>query len=79
MSRYRISRSTPESNVGLTVAALLVVALATLPWWDGDGSLRTPLVTVLLYRSRHLKTARTLISIGVIAGMVGGFSNIASI
>jgi hypothetical protein len=35
-------------------------------------------VTVLLYRSRHLKTARLLITIGVIAGVVGGFSNIAS-
>jgi hypothetical protein len=35
-------------------------------------------VTVLLYRARHLKTARMLISIGVIAGMVGGFSNVAS-
>ena len=35
-------------------------------------------VTVLLYRSRHLKTARLLITIGVIAGVIGGFSNIAS-
>ncbi len=49
MRVHRISRSTPESTIGLGVAAALVVLLATLPWWDGDGSLRTPLVTVLLY------------------------------
>jgi branched-chain amino acid transport system permease protein len=49
MRGYRVSRSTPESTVGLTVAGVLVLALATLPWWDSDGSLRTPLVTVLIY------------------------------
>lgn len=49
MSEYSISRTTPESTVGVTVAALVVVVLATLPWWDGDGSLRTPLVVILLY------------------------------
>ena len=49
MSNYRISRSTPESRGGLAFFGVLVVVLFLLPWWDGDGSLRTPLVTVLLY------------------------------
>jgi hypothetical protein len=35
-------------------------------------------VTVLLYRSSHLRTARLLVAIGVIAGVLGGFSNVAS-
>ncbi len=46
---YRISRTTPESTAGLVGFALLVVVLVTLPWWDGDGSLQTPLVVVLYY------------------------------
>ena len=46
---YRISRSTPESTVGLIGAAVVVAVLATLPWWDSDGSLQTPLVVVLYY------------------------------
>lgn len=49
MSEYSIRRTSPESTAGLAVAAALVVVLATLPWWDSDGSLRTPLVVVLLY------------------------------
>ena len=46
---YRISRSTAESKAGLAGSAVLVIALFTLPWWDGDGSLQTPLVVVLYY------------------------------
>ena len=49
MSTHRISRSTPESNIGVAVFAVAVIVLFTLPWWDGDGSLRTPLVLVLIY------------------------------
>ncbi len=49
MSEYRISRSTPESRGGVAFFAALTLVLFTLPWWDGDGSLRTPLVIVLLY------------------------------
>ena len=48
---YRISRSTPESNIGLAVFGIVAVVLFTLPWWDSDGSLRTPLVLVLIYLS----------------------------
>jgi branched-chain amino acid transport system permease protein len=48
---HRISRTTPESTAGLAVAAAAVVALVTLPWWDGDGTLQTPLVMVLVYLS----------------------------
>ncbi len=44
-----ISRATRDSTVGLGLAALLLVALATLPWWDSDGSLRTPLTVILYY------------------------------
>ena len=51
MSDYRISRSTPESTLGLIGAGVMVVVLATLPWWDSDGSLQTPLVVVLYYLS----------------------------
>lgn len=50
-SAHRISRATPESTGGLAVFGLLVVALATLPWWDAEGSLQATLVTVLLYLS----------------------------
>lgn len=46
---YSIRRSTPESTGGLTVAAILVVVLVTLPWWNSGGSLQTTLVMVLLY------------------------------
>lgn len=49
MSEYRISRRTNESTTGLAVCAVLLAVLATLPWWDSDGSLRAPLVTILLY------------------------------
>lgn len=49
VSRYGISRSTPESTAGVAVFAALVVVLVALPWWDSDGSLRTPLVLVLVY------------------------------
>lgn len=49
MSSYRISRTTPESTVGLAGFGVLVIVLATLPWWDSDGSLQTPLVVVLYY------------------------------
>jgi len=50
-ARYRISRTTPESTAGLIGSVALVAVLATLPWWDGDGSLQTPLVVVLYYLS----------------------------
>jgi branched-chain amino acid transport system permease protein len=46
---FRISRSTPESTVGLAGSAVVVAVLATLPFWDGDGSLRAPLVVILYY------------------------------
>ena len=49
MSDYRISRTTRESTGGLAFFGTLTVVLFLLPWWDGDGSLRTPLVIVLLY------------------------------
>lgn len=49
MSQYRILRNTPESTAGLTGFGILIVVLATLPFWDGDGSLQTPLVVVLYY------------------------------
>lgn len=49
MSDYRISRRTSESTAGLVFFGALVAVLATLPWWDDDGSLRTPLVVILLY------------------------------
>ena len=51
MSSYRISRGTPESTGGLIGFGALLVVLALLPWWDGDGSLQTPLVVVLYYLS----------------------------
>jgi branched-chain amino acid transport system permease protein len=47
----RIRRSTPESTAGLLVSAALVVALATLPLWDPERTLQTPLVVVLIYLS----------------------------
>ncbi|MEM9514055.1 MAG: branched-chain amino acid ABC transporter permease [Actinomycetota bacterium] len=46
---YRISRRTPESTGGVVFFVALVVLLASVPLWDSDGSLRTPLVLVLLY------------------------------
>lgn len=46
---HRITRSTPESRAGVAVFSLLAVVLFFLPWWDSDGSLRTPLVLVLVY------------------------------
>ncbi len=51
MSDYRIGRSTPESRGGLAAFAVVVIVLIALPFWDRDGSLRTPLVIVLLYLS----------------------------
>ena len=47
----RIRRSSRESTVGLVVAAGLVVALVTLPIWDPERTLQTPLVVVLIYLS----------------------------
>ena len=49
MSGYRISRTTPESTAGLAGSAILVAVLFTLPWWDSDSSLQTPLVVILYY------------------------------
>lgn len=49
MSGYRISRTTPESTAGLAGFAILVAVLFTLPWWDSDSSLQTPLVVILYY------------------------------
>ena len=46
---FTISRATPESTVGLAGSAVIVVVLATLPFWDADGSLRAPLVVILYY------------------------------
>ncbi len=46
---WRISRSTPESSVGLAGFGALVVLLALLPLIDSDRSLTTPLVVVLYY------------------------------
>ncbi|MDH3302400.1 MAG: branched-chain amino acid ABC transporter permease [Acidimicrobiia bacterium] len=46
---YRISRTTPESTAGLIGFGLLVLVLITLPLWDSDGSLQTPLVVILYY------------------------------
>ena len=51
MSGYRISRSSTDSRVGVAVFALLVVVLAAVPWWNGDGGVRTQLVPILLYLS----------------------------
>lgn len=48
---HRISRTTPESTGGLAVFGLAAVALATLPWWDAEGSLQTTLVMILVYLS----------------------------
>lgn len=49
MTGVRISRTSRDSTAGLVGMGLLVVVLALLPFWDGDGSLRTPLVVVLYY------------------------------
>jgi branched-chain amino acid transport system permease protein len=49
VSGHRISRGTPESTGGLIGFGLLFVVLVTLPWWDSDGSLQTPLVVILYY------------------------------
>jgi branched-chain amino acid transport system permease protein len=49
MSTYRIRRSTRESTVGLVGFGILLVALITLPFWDSDRSLQTPLVALLYY------------------------------
>lgn len=51
VGRHRISRRTPESTAGLAAAAAVLVALVTLPWWDPEGTLQTPLVTILVYLS----------------------------
>jgi branched-chain amino acid transport system permease protein len=48
-TRYRITRRSPESTAGTTAVVGLVVILATLPFWDSDGSLRTPLTAILYY------------------------------
>ncbi len=49
MTDYRISRTTSESTIGLAGFGVLVLVLVTLPWWDSDGSLQTPLVVILYY------------------------------
>lgn len=46
---YRISRATPESTAGVIGFGLVVALLVTLPLWDSDGSLQTPLVAILYY------------------------------
>ena len=51
---------------GLTIAKLSSVVFLAV-------------VAVILYRSRRNRTATALLMIGVLAGIVGGFSNIASI
>jgi branched-chain amino acid transport system permease protein len=65
---FRISRSTPESTGGLTVAAVVVLALVTLPWWDSDGSLQTPLVVILVY-----------LSLAQMWNLLAGFAGLVSI
>ena len=44
-----ISRRTRDSTVGLIVLTFLALLLITLPWWDSDASLRTPLTVILYY------------------------------
>jgi len=44
-----ISRSSRDSRIGVAVFAALAVLLATLPFWDSDASLRTPLTVILYY------------------------------
>ncbi|MEM7341046.1 MAG: branched-chain amino acid ABC transporter permease [Actinomycetota bacterium] len=44
-----IARSTRDSRFGLAGFALIVAALVTLPFWDGDNSLRTQLTVILYY------------------------------
>lgn len=48
-SPHHITRSTPESRIGVAIFAAVTLVLFLLPWWDSDGSLRTPLVLVLVY------------------------------
>ena len=49
MTEHRVTRSDRQSTIGLTLSAVLFVVLFLLPWWDGDGSLRVPLVAILYY------------------------------
>ncbi len=49
IAEHRITRSDRPSTVGLFVFGGLFVLLFLLPWWDSDGSLRVPLVTILYY------------------------------
>lgn len=49
MTAHRVTRSDRQSTFGLAASAVLFVALFLLPWWDGDGSLRVPLVAILYY------------------------------
>lgn len=46
---HSVERHGVDSTVGLAASLIVVVALATLPFWDSDGSLRTPLVIILIY------------------------------
>ena len=45
----RIQRRSGESTAAMAAFGLVIAALATLPLWDGDNSLRTPLTVVLYY------------------------------
>lgn len=49
MTEHRVTRSDRQSTIGLALSAVLFVLLFLLPWWDGDGSLRVPLVAILYY------------------------------
>ena len=51
MTVNRISRTTSESTAGLVGFGLLTLVLITVPWWDSDRSLQTPLVVILYYLS----------------------------
>ncbi|HET8619076.1 MAG TPA: branched-chain amino acid ABC transporter permease [Acidimicrobiales bacterium] len=64
----RIRRSTPESTAGLVVSAALVLALATLPSWDPERTLQTPLVVVLIY-----------LSLAQMWNLLAGFAGLVSI
>lgn len=49
MTAHRVTRSDRQSTVGLVVSGGVFVVLFLLPWWDGDGSLRVPLVAIFYY------------------------------
>ena len=68
MTTHQITRSDRQSNVGLVVSAGLLVVLATLAWWDSDGSLRVPLVVILYY-----------LSLAQMWNLLAGFAGLVSI